>query len=141
MLQVIATTPELAQIFKEEKEHFTKDKAAYTLVAFLSVFTVQLLHHTTDLFARPILATLVYSLYAATVVAQTAWAVQRVAYFNRIKKRDGYVYHCADLQFESLRDVLKMSLVCMVAAILCGLTGIAGGMVLGPLFLSYGMLP
>ena len=32
-----------------------------------------------------------------------------------------------------------MSLVCMVAAVLCGCTGIAGGMVLGPLFMSYGM--
>ena len=30
---------------------------------------------------------------------------------------------------------------CMVAAILCGMTGIAGGMVLGPLFLKYNMLP
>lgn len=51
------------------------------------------------------------------------------------------MYHSTDIQFKSYKDVLKMSLVCMVAAILCGLTGIAGGMVLGPLFLSYGMLP
>lgn len=29
----------------------------------------------------------------------------------------------------------------MVAAIICGMTGIAGGMVLGPLFLTYNMLP
>lgn len=29
----------------------------------------------------------------------------------------------------------------MVAAGLCGLTGIAGGMVLGPLFLTYNMVP
>lgn len=29
----------------------------------------------------------------------------------------------------------------MIAAILCGMTGIAGGMVLGPLFLKYNMLP
>lgn len=34
-----------------------------------------------------------------------------------------------------------MALVCMVAAILCGCTGIAGGMVLGPLFMAYGMNP
>jgi len=31
-------------------------------------------------------------------------------------------------------------LFCAVAAVLCGLTGIAGGMVLGPLFLSYNMI-
>ena len=29
----------------------------------------------------------------------------------------------------------------MIAAILCGCTGIAGGMVLAPLFLSYNMHP
>lgn len=29
----------------------------------------------------------------------------------------------------------------MIAAALCGMTGIAGGMVLGPLFLTYNMLP
>ena len=29
----------------------------------------------------------------------------------------------------------------MVAALLCGLTGIAGGIVLGPLFLTYNMRP
>jgi len=30
---------------------------------------------------------------------------------------------------------------CAIAAILCGCTGIAGGMVLGPLFLKYNMIP
>jgi len=29
----------------------------------------------------------------------------------------------------------------MIAAVLCGCTGIAGGMVLGPLFLKYNMVP
>lgn len=29
----------------------------------------------------------------------------------------------------------------MIAAMLCGMTGIAGGMVLGPLFLTYNMVP
>ena len=34
-----------------------------------------------------------------------------------------------------------MALICMIAAVLCGCTGIAGGMVLGPLFMAYGMNP
>ena len=53
----------------------------------------------------------------------------------------GYKYDPNDLMFKSTSDVVKMASVCMLAAILCGLTGIAGGMVLGPLFLSYNMLP
>jgi len=36
---------------------------------------------------------------------------------------------------------VKLAVLCMVAAILCGATGIAGGMVLGPLFLTYNMIP
>ena len=34
-----------------------------------------------------------------------------------------------------------MSFACGFAAVLCGLTGIAGGTVLGPLFLKYNMIP
>jgi uncharacterized membrane protein YfcA len=29
----------------------------------------------------------------------------------------------------------------MIASVLCGCTGIAGGFILGPLFLKYGMMP
>jgi len=34
-----------------------------------------------------------------------------------------------------------MATACFIAALLCGCTGIAGGMVLGPLFLKYDMIP
>jgi hypothetical protein len=44
-----------------------------------------------------------------------------------------------DIQFNSFTDVIKIALICCVAAAICGCTGIAGGMVLGPLFMSYGM--
>jgi hypothetical protein len=67
--QIKPRTPELAQIFEEEKHHFTKSKLTYTLVAFLSVFTLQLLDHTTDLLSDSATALVVYSVYAATVVA------------------------------------------------------------------------
>ena len=36
---------------------------------------------------------------------------------------------------------MKLSIFCLIAASLCGFTGIAGGMVHGPLFLSYKMVP
>jgi hypothetical protein len=126
---------------KDEKAHFTKDRVVYALVAFVSVFTVQLLQQTTNMFDHYVYATLIYTAYVLTVVMQTAWAVRKIAQINAVKAKDGYEYHSSDIYFKTLRDVLKMSLTCMVAAICCGLTGIAGGMVLGPLFLSYGMLP
>jgi len=37
--------------------------------------------------------------------------------------------------------IIKLAVFCAIAATLCGFTGIAGGMVLGPLFLSYNMVP
>ena len=46
-----------------------------------------------------------------------------------------------DIVFHQLKVVLKLAFFCGIAALLCGMTGIAGGMVLGPLFLSYNMLP
>ena len=46
-----------------------------------------------------------------------------------------------DITFHKPADVIKLAFFCGIAAVLCGMTGIAGGMVLGPLFLSYNMLP
>jgi hypothetical protein len=43
--------------------------------------------------------------------------------------------------FSSKGSVAFIAVICMVASMLCGMTGIAGGMVLGPLFLSYKMNP
>jgi uncharacterized membrane protein YfcA len=45
------------------------------------------------------------------------------------------------MRFDSLSKIINLALFCMIAAILCGMTGIAGGMVLGPLFLTYNMVP
>ena len=58
-----------------------------------------------------------------------------------IKNRDGYKFDSNDYKFETSTDIAKLCLFCMIAAGLCGMTGIAGGMVLGPLFLTYNMLP
>lgn len=45
------------------------------------------------------------------------------------------------MKFESQAGIITLAFACMCAAILCGMTGIAGGMVLGPLFLKYNMVP
>ena len=58
-----------------------------------------------------------------------------------IKNRDGYKFDANDYKFETTMDIVKLCFFCMIAAGLCGMTGIAGGMVLGPLFLTYNMLP
>ena len=77
--------------------------------------------------------------FSGVTVLLTVYAVQYTQYINEIKERDGYHYHKNDLRFKTKTSILSMAFVCMFAAILCGLTGIAGGMVLGPLFLKYNM--
>jgi len=60
---------------------------------------------------------------------------------HEIKNDQGYNWDDNDTKFETTADVVKLASFCAIAAVLCGMTGIAGGMVLGPLFLSYNMLP
>jgi uncharacterized membrane protein YfcA len=45
------------------------------------------------------------------------------------------------MRFKTTDKIVKLAIYCMIAAVLCGMTGIAGGMVLGPLFLTYNMVP
>ena len=54
---------------------------------------------------------------------------------------EGYDYDENDLKFENLSQIIKLAIYCMIAALLTGICGISGGMVLGPLFLSYNMIP
>jgi len=67
--------------------------------------------------------------------------VKKMQNIYEIKKREGYKFDDNDYKFESSSDILNLCFFCMIAAVLCGMTGIAGGMVLGPLFLTYDMLP
>lgn len=60
---------------------------------------------------------------------------------HQLKINYNYQFAENDMKFESKRQILKVSLTSMVAGILCGTSGIAPGMVLGPLFLSYNMVP
>jgi hypothetical protein len=64
----LPATPELAQIMLDEKAHFTQSRVIYALVAFVSVFTVQLLQQGTNLFDNYIYAIIVYAAYGLSVV-------------------------------------------------------------------------
>ena len=71
----------------------------------------------------------------------TYYNVKRVQNIHDIKNKEGYKFDANDYKFETSADILKLCLFCAIAAGLCGMTGIAGGMVLGPLFLTYDLLP
>lgn len=75
------------------------------------------------------------------MVYMTYLAVNRVKKVHECKAELGYEFDPQDLRFDTFEKIVKLAIFCMIAAILCGMTGIAGGMVLGPLFLSYNMVP
>jgi Sulfite exporter TauE/SafE len=60
---------------------------------------------------------------------------------HRIKNRDDYDFDDADLDFEKSEKIRYLVLSCFAAGVLSGILGIAGGVIMSPLFLSMGMLP
>lgn len=79
--------------------------------------------------------------FTVAMIAMTWYGVKRVKRIHEIKEAQGYEFDPQDMRFETTEKVVKLAIYCMIAAILCGMTGIAGGMVLGPLFLTYNMVP
>ena len=75
------------------------------------------------------------------MIYMTTVAVQRVKKIHESKAALGYSFHPQDMRFNSTQKIFKLAFFCMIAAVLCGMTGIAGGMILGPLFLTYNMVP
>jgi uncharacterized membrane protein YfcA len=75
------------------------------------------------------------------MILMTYFSAKKLFLIHEIKNRDGYQWDKNDTKFESLGDICQMATACFIAALLCGCTGIAGGMVLGPLFLKYDMIP
>ena len=135
-------TPELKDIKYQEKYHFTGQRLFFIAVNFCVLFATQFLYGGKGGFELPqwgknaVLLTFIVTMLLATV-----WSVMRVNTIHEIKTRDGYKFDANDTKFEKVSDIAKLAFFCMIAAVLCGCTGIAGGMVLGPLFLKYNMIP
>jgi hypothetical protein len=60
---------------------------------------------------------------------------------HEIKKRCGYVYDPQDVVFSDTHQLVKLVIYSILAGILGGVVGTAGGVILGLLFLEMGMLP
>jgi hypothetical protein len=79
--------------------------------------------------------------YVIIAGLSTRFAISIIDNIHKIKNENHYNWDEKDIRFKNRSDIIKMALACMLASILCGMTGIAGGMVLGPLFLKYNMVP
>lgn len=136
---ITASSPELAAIMYEEKHHFTLKRCGFLAVSFAALFVTQSLTKSPNVSLET--KRYVYLAFALVTLLLTVHSVRAVKYAHEIKNRDGYSFHSTDMRFDSVGGIITLAIVCGAAAALCGLTGIAGGMVLGPLFLSYNMLP
>lgn len=125
---------DLKSIKHEESHHFTIRRFIYTLVCFLALFFTSKFYKET----KQVGILVAFGIFTLVV---TIWAVRDTVSTHEIKERDGYKFVASDIIFSKTPDVVKLAFFCAIAAVLCGMTGIAGGMVLGPLFLSYNMLP
>ena len=81
------------------------------------------------------------TIYVIVACLMTRTAIAIIDHLHEVKDRCHYNWDEKDMRFHNKMDIVKMALACMTASILCGMTGIAGGMVLGPLFLKYNMIP
>ena len=60
---------------------------------------------------------------------------------HAIKRSENYDFDENDLHFDNQSTITKLIIMCFLAGILSGILGIAGGIIMSPLFLSLGMLP
>lgn len=82
-----------------------------------------------------------FGVFTIVSLLMTIYSAKLIQKVNEDKIKFNYNFDKKDQRFDSLTEVTKLAVFCAIAAILCGCTGIAGGMVLGPLFLSYNMIP
>jgi len=68
--------------------------------------------------------------YVIIAGLSTRFAISIIDHLHEIKNKNHYNWDEKDLRFHQKSDIVKMALACMTASILCGMTGIAGGMVL-----------
>ena len=134
-----AETPEMKQIKIEEKQHFTPGRIVFILICTVILFTAQFAYKSPE-FDRTT-KRIIFTTFAVLMLLITYNRVHKIKIIHEIKTRDNYDFDEHDTRFDTFEAVVTLSAFCMIAAILCGLTGIAGGMVLGPLFLRYNMLP
>ena len=116
-------------------------RSLFTLTSFASMYVAQSFlgkNSTLSSYNKWI----VFSIFTVITILLTRLSIKEVSAAQRVKEEEpGYKFDHQDVRLESTREVIKLALFCCIAAILCGMTGIAGGMVLGPLFLTYNMLP
>lgn len=128
----------LESIYREEGRHFVPRRVLFVLTNLALLIANSFLNNS---ITNSTLKLVLQTLFGAIMFLITYLQAKRITAIHAIKKKYGYKFANNDMKFENISKVFKVALTSMVAGILCGTSGIAPGMVLGPLFLSYNMIP
>ena len=83
----------------------------------------------------------VFLVFAAYALGMTVYNAKKARRINELKTIEGYPFDPNDLKFNSYKTIGIIVGICFLTGILGGVIGIAGGIILAPLFLQMGMLP
>ena len=87
------------------------------------------------------MALFILAMFISYCIASTIYNARVLKRIHAIKKRDNYQYDPTDLTYNCNKDIIKVVMISFIAGCLGGIVGIAGGIILGPILLSMGMLP
>ena len=135
---------EMEVIRYQEDKHFTSQRCIFILANFSLLFATQFLYgqkEDSDYYMGETGKKALLIGFCVMMILITAYAVKRIERLHATKEEKGYNYDSKDVRFKNVSEIATLSVACCIAAVLCGCTGIAGGMVLGPLFLKYNMHP
>ena len=90
---------------------------------------------------EPMYAYMILFCFCVYTAVSTYYNARILKKIHEIKRRDGYEYDPTDIRYDNDKTLMKIIASCFVAGTLGGIVGIAGGIILGPLFLSMGLLP
>ena len=134
----------LQKITEEEMTHFTKKRMTkifgtfMILFATLYVMSAQIFTNKESTYTIKAGSFMIYVVFSLCSTLRASNVVQDI---HKIKRHEHYDYDEADLHFEDPRVIKKLVVGCFLSGILSGILGIAGGTIMGPLFLSLKMIP
>ncbi|TNV78400.1 hypothetical protein FGO68_gene12330 [Halteria grandinella] len=140
----ITYSTELQQIVDNEAKHFPPKRVIKYLITLAMLFITSMCMGTKYQQKRlvdPYVSYVILAIFIIYTVISTFFNCKELRRIHMVKRRDGYVYDKADITFEDNKSLAFVVLNCFIAGMLGGIVGIAGGIILGPLFLQMGMLP
>eukprot|EP00347_Sterkiella_histriomuscorum_P008703 403344075 len=132
------------QVLKDQSQHFTLRRClTFGLTLGFLMITSTLLNQRDDsqYYVSPMYGYASLLLFLIYAVFSTIKKAQYLQEMHSVKLQMGYKFDQNDLTYENYRVIFNIILLCHISGILGGVVGIAGGIILAPLFLQLGMLP